>query len=129
MEQPEKASLLLEKAKDDEILLEEIISNERVRNEIIGFHAQQASEKLLKALLMAKNIPYRRTHDLTELIDLLGDNGIRVPESLMEIRTLSPFAVDFRYDYIPEEEEEPFDRKRALEMVRMLRNWIEKMLM
>lgn len=129
MEQPEKAKLLLEKAKDDEILLEEIISNERIRNEIIGFHAQQASEKLLKALLMAKNIPYRRTHDLIELIDLLADNGIKFPEPLMEIRTLSPFAVDFRYDYIPEEEEEPFDRKRALEMVRMLRNWVEKMLM
>jgi len=129
MEPPEKASLLLEKAKDDEILLEEIISNERVRNEIIGFHAQQASEKLLKALLMAKNIPYRRTHDLTELIDLLVDNGLKFPEPLMEIRTLSPFAVDFRYDYIPEEKEEPFDRERALEMVRMLRNWVEKMLM
>lgn len=129
MEQPEKARLLLEKAKDDEILLEEIISNERIRNEIIGFHAQQASEKLLKALLMAKNIPYRRTHDLTELIDLLTDNGIRVPEDLMEIRTLSPFAVDYRYDYIPEEKEEPFNRKRALELVRMIRNWVEKILM
>jgi HEPN domain-containing protein len=57
MEPLERAELLLAKSKDDETLLEEIISNEKVRDEIIGFHAQQAAEKLLKALLMAKNIP------------------------------------------------------------------------
>ncbi|MCZ7356569.1 MAG: HEPN domain-containing protein [Candidatus Methanoperedens sp.] len=129
MEPLERAELLLAKSKDDETLLEEIISNEKVRDEIIGFHAQQAAEKLLKALLMAKNIPYRRTHDLRELIDLIRDNGIKFPESLMEIRTLSPFAVEFRYDYIPMEEEEPFNRQKALELVQQLRKWIKDTLL
>jgi len=121
----ERAKLLLAKARDDEILIEEIISKERIRDEIIGFHAQQAAEKLLKALLMAQNIPYRKTHDLRELIDLIRDHDIQFPESLMEIRTLSPFAVEFRYDYLPTEEELPFDRQKALEMVRDLRKWVE----
>ena len=121
----ERAKLLLAKARDDEILIEEIISKERIRDEIIGFHAQQAAEKLLKALLMARNIPYRKTHDLRELIDLITDHDIQFPESLMEIRTLSPFAVEFRYDYLPLEEESPFDRQKALEMVRDLRKWVE----
>jgi len=125
MEPFERANLLLAKARDDETLLEEIISNEKIRDEIIGFHAQQASEKLLKALLMAKSIPYRRTHDLRELIDLIRDNDIEFPESLMEIRTLSPFAVEFRYDYIPMEEEDEFNRHKALEMVQQLRKWVE----
>ena len=129
MELLERAELLFAKAKDDETLLEEIIFNEKVRDEIIGFHAQQAAEKLLKALLMAKNIPYRRTHDLRELIDLTRDNGIEFPESLMEIRTLSPFAVEFRYDYIPMEEEEEFNRQKALEMVQQLRKWVENILL
>jgi HEPN domain-containing protein len=129
MDPLERAELLLAKARDDETLLEEIISNEKVRDEIIGFHAQQAAEKLLKALLMAKNIPYRRTHDLRELIDLIRDNDIEFPESLMEIRTLSPFAVEFRYDYIPMEEEEEFDRQKALEMVQKLRKWVENILL
>jgi HEPN domain-containing protein len=53
MEPLKGAKLLLAKAKDDEILLEEIITNERIKEEIIGFHAQQAAEKLLKAFLMA----------------------------------------------------------------------------
>jgi HEPN domain-containing protein len=74
---------------------------------------------------MARSIPYRRTHDLRELIDLIKDQGIKFPELLMEIRTLSPFAVEFRYDYIPMEEELPFNRQKALEMVRQLRKWVE----
>ena len=39
MEPLKGAKLLLAKAKDDEILLEEIITNERIREEIVGFHA------------------------------------------------------------------------------------------
>ena len=90
---------------------------------------KQAAEKLLKALLMAKKIPYSRTHDLRELIDLIRDNDIEFPESLMVIRTLSPFAVEFRYDYIPMEEEEEFNRQKALEMVQQLRKWVENTLL
>ena len=52
----ERAELLLAKAKDDETLLEEIIFNEKIRDEIIGFHAQQAAEKLLKALFSWQKI-------------------------------------------------------------------------
>jgi HEPN domain-containing protein len=74
---------------------------------------------------MARNISYRRTHDLRELIDLIRDHGIKFPELLMEIRTLSPFAIEFRYDYLPMEEELPFNRQKALEMVRQLRKWVE----
>ena len=125
MDPLERAKLLVAKARDDEILIEEVISKERVRDEIIGFHAQQAVEKLLKALLMAKNIPYRKTHDLRGLIDMIMDHGIKFPESLMEVRTLSPFAVEFRYDYLPIEEELPLNRQRALEVVQKLRRWVE----
>lgn len=129
MEPLKRAELLLAKARDDETLIEEIILNYKIKDEIIGFHAQQASEKLLKALLMSKNISYRRTHDLRELIDLISDYYIEFPETLMEIRTLSPFAVEFRYDYIPMEEEEDFNRQKALEMVQQLRIWIESILL
>jgi HEPN domain-containing protein len=121
----DRARLLVAKAQDDENLIAEVIESEQVTDEIIGFHAQQAAEKLLKALLMAREIQYRKTHDLRELIDLLFEHAIILPESLMEIRTLSPFAVDFRYDYLPSEEEVQFDRRNALEMVRQLRAWVE----
>jgi HEPN domain-containing protein len=64
MEPLERAELLLAKAKDDETLLEEIISNEKVRDEIIGFHAQQAAEKLIKAYKISR-IAYGNTHPIT----------------------------------------------------------------
>ena len=77
MEPLERARHFLSKAMDDEVPLEVIISNKKIRDEIIGFHAQQAAEKMLKALLFARSIPYRKTHDLRELIDLIKDHDIK----------------------------------------------------
>ena len=37
----------------------------------VCFHAQQLVEKYLKALLVAENIDFSRTHDIGELVDLL----------------------------------------------------------
>ncbi|GJL54452.1 MAG: hypothetical protein NPIRA02_15840 [Nitrospirales bacterium] len=48
-------------------------------DEAIGFHAQQAVEKCLKALLSLHQIPFRKTHDIGELVDLLADFGKSVP--------------------------------------------------
>lgn len=39
--------------------------------DIVCFHAQQAAEKCLKALLTFYGIPFPRTHDLPELVLLL----------------------------------------------------------
>jgi HEPN domain-containing protein len=66
---------------------------------------------MFKAVLAVRSIPYRRTHDLVELMDLLRDAGVSVPEGLDEVRRLTPFAVGFRYDELPEETgEKPLDR-------------------
>jgi HEPN domain-containing protein len=37
--------------------------------DIVAFHCQQAAEKALKAYLAWHNQPFRRTHDLEELVD------------------------------------------------------------
>jgi HEPN domain-containing protein len=62
------------------------------------FHAQQAVETALKAVLTIKHIDFRRTHDLEELANLLADVGIALPFAPREFRRLNPFAVEFRYD-------------------------------
>ena len=62
------------------------------------FHAQQAVEKALKAVLTIQQIDFRRTHDLEELANLLADIGVALPFSPREFRRLNPFAVEFRYD-------------------------------
>jgi HEPN domain-containing protein len=50
MRQHEQALLFMQKAAQDEAAVEELIRSNRVSDEIIGFHCQQAAEKLLKAI-------------------------------------------------------------------------------
>jgi HEPN domain-containing protein len=102
----EQARQFLLKAHDDLIALKTLLENREVSDEIIGFHAQQIIEKSLKAVLADKAVVFRRTHDLAELIDLCNDNKIHVPTELEKAVELTPFAVEFRYDFLPAEEKE-----------------------
>ena len=43
------------------------------------FHAQQAIEKSLKAVLFLHQIESRRTHDLVQLAQLLRQHGVEPP--------------------------------------------------
>lgn len=97
-------------------------------DEIIGFHAQQAVEKLLKALLSHRRIAFRRTHDLTELIDLLSANGVPVPPEIGDTRRLAPYAAEFRYEDIPLDSTEPLSRQWAAECVAKTKAWVNQLL-
>jgi len=124
----EHATLLLRKAAQDQYVLEKMLDDPLAPVEIFGFHAQQAAEKLLKAVLVLARRPYPRTHRLTELIDLIRQSGITLPERFEELRILSPFAVEFRYDILPEEPESRLDKPSALGIVRELSAFVESML-
>ena len=60
------------------------------------FHAQQAAEKALKAVLIAHAIPFPRTHNITILIDLLPQN-ISLPSDVEAAAILTDYAVLTRY--------------------------------
>ena len=45
--------LLLDKAAQDEYVLDKLLSDPDAPVEVFGFHAQQAAEKLLKAILLS----------------------------------------------------------------------------
>lgn len=117
----ELAALLLRKAAQDEYALEKLAADPGAPEEIIGFHAQQAIEKMLKAVLALAAIRYPRTHDLTELLDLVRKQGFEVPPQLEDVEALSSFAVGFRYEDLPA----PFDREWARSCVRATRVWAE----
>ncbi len=121
----EHAALLMRKAQQDEYAVRKFISDPAAPDELIGFHAQQSIEKMLKAVLAFRSIPYRRTHDLIERLDLLRDNAVMYPGSLEEVRRLTPFAVALRYDDIPEESDLPFDRSWVLDCLAKVRAWSE----
>lgn len=57
------------------------------------FHAQQAAEKALKAVLVVRGVRPPRTHDLSRLLDLVGD----APAELNAAADLSTYAVVARY--------------------------------
>ena len=126
MKQHDQAWLYLQKAKEDEVLLDEVLDSPRISDSVIGFHCQQAAEKLLKALLSFQGIRFRRTHDLLELIDLLIDNGYTFPGELSDLDYLTPYAVEFRYELFPMAEEIRLDRQESRNLVANLRSWIEE---
>lgn len=124
----EHAELLLRKARQNEFALEKLMSDPASPDEILGFHAQQAVEKTLKAVLASHDVRYPFMHDLKTLVDMLGKSMISYPQQLEEVRLLTPFATVFRYEYLPVEPRRPLDRSWALDCVRQVRAWAEGIL-
>ncbi len=60
------------------------------------YHAQQATEKTLKAALVAERIDPPRTHDLNELHDLLPEEW-RLPSAGDDLEQLTDWAAKSRY--------------------------------
>ena len=119
----ELACLFIRKGVQDEDAAAALLENNDIADEIIGFHCQQAAEKSMKAVLIARKIEFRKTHDLEELLQLIEDNEIEKPENAEDLDELEPFAVAFRYDLL--DDTSLFDRKKAIEIVRKVRAWAE----
>jgi HEPN domain-containing protein len=127
MKWDEQAERLRRKAAGDEAAMLALLNTPAVPDDVIGFHAQQAVEKLLKALLSHRRVAFRRTHDLTELLDLLALDGVTIPPQIAEVRQLGPYAAECRYEDIDDDATEPFDRCWAVECVKQTRMWIESL--
>jgi HEPN domain-containing protein len=119
------AARFARKARSDEITLDKLADDPDVPDDVIGFHTQQAVEKLLKAALACAGVAPPRIHDLGELIALLGDADLSPPASASEARALVPWAVEFRYDDVLDER---LDRAAAREAVARLRAWLDGLL-
>ncbi|HTD57603.1 MAG TPA: HEPN domain-containing protein [Solirubrobacteraceae bacterium] len=75
----ELALLLVRKAEGDESILDRLLDDADVPDDVLGFHAQQAIEKRLKAVLAFYGIDYDRTHSIGYLTSLLEHHGIDLP--------------------------------------------------
>lgn len=94
----EEAHRLLRLALRDSDTFDLLLPLPKATMAAMGFHAQQAVEKALKAVCTLRNIEVRRTHDLAALAQALVVDGVVLPISVDEFRTLNPFAVEYRYD-------------------------------
>lgn len=101
-------------------------SGEHVLLESLCFHAQQAAEKSLKAVLIARGIQFPRTHNLKMLTDqaaLVTD----VPEAVAEAVILSDYAVTVRYPG-PYEEVTEDDHREALRLAEAVYDWARSLI-
>lgn len=108
-EQREYAELLLQKARGD-LTVVRTLSGTASIDDAIGFHAQQAVEKAVKAVLVIAGVEIPHTHDLERLLGLCRAANWDPPKSVSDSIWLTPWAVDFRYD----EPAEPLDATAAL---------------
>ena len=115
------ARLLLSKARADKVVIDKLAHDRDVTDETIGFHAQQAVEKLLKAVLANRAIEYPRTHDIDRLVDLLAANDAPMPPQARRLDELTPWATQLRYDELLDIEH--LDREEAIALVEGVINW------
>jgi HEPN domain-containing protein len=75
----------------------ELMQDEPI-TENICFNYQQATEKYLKAFLVAKQIHFNKTHDIKEVLTLcIKENPDFESLSDVDIEELTDYAVDIRY--------------------------------
>ncbi|WP_051862711.1 HEPN domain-containing protein [Ferrovum myxofaciens] len=74
--QLDHANGLLTKARDDFFVVRRLAGEADAPGWVLVFHAEQAVEKALKAVLSNANVVYPRTHNLVMLVELLRQVGI-----------------------------------------------------
>ena len=94
--------------------------------EIICYHCQQAGEKAIKALYIAKEIPggIPRKHDLWFLLEQMK-NVVDIPEPIYDAaEKLDPYAIVFRYP--GENRVDDYRAKQAIDLAKAIINWVKQ---
>lgn len=65
--------------------------------EDLCFEAQQAAEKAIKAVLVARQFPFPKTQSIGKLIALLSNAGVDAPQHLLDASELTRYATTGRY--------------------------------
>lgn len=89
----------------------------------LGFHAQQAAEKALEAVVVSLGLEVPRTHDLVALGQVILDSGMVLPLTVDQLRSLNSFAVEYRCDdeLIP-----AISREALADTLAVMMDWVEK---
>jgi HEPN domain-containing protein len=114
----------LNHARSDLRLAQLAATDKLVRREQACFHAQQAAEKAIKAVLVLRGIEFPLTHDIEELLEIADTSGISAPREIQEAGLLTPYAVEFRYPGSWIEISET-DTQEALKTADLVVTWAE----
>jgi len=105
----EHALALLARAKDDLYVLRRLRDEPERPAWVLGFHAQQAVEKAVKAVLSGCELLYPRTHNLVMLSELLRNAPCSLPPDVEEFGCLTPFGVVLRYEDVIDDQSPAVD--------------------
>ena len=101
MNNPDDPGNWIAKAENDLLNIRNNLDAERVPWDTICFHAHQAAEKALKALLVSREQAVSRTHDLVALLgEVVAAHG-SLEDLEPDCRLLTPYAVMLRYPGAP----------------------------
>lgn len=118
-EEIEAAELFLAKAASDLAAARSLAADADQADDVVGFHAQQAVEKALKAVVAVRSLEIPRSHDIGLLLRLLA--GTELPEDIAEADWLNPWAVTMRYDQAGGE----LGRPRAVHAAQKALDWAQ----
>lgn len=101
----------LAKAEADLRVCRHLLAGGEELAEAAAFHAQQAAEKSLKALLVWHQIEFTKTHDLGAILERVATVERRLAEKMTEVPALTPYAARYRYPSdVPDPSVEEADR-------------------
>lgn len=119
----ETSRILLQKAEEDATAVREFAANREIADSIIGFHAQQAVEKWLKAVMAARGARHEPTHDIDRLLERLEAVGADLSLDRYRLPELTQYAVPLRYDELLDAES--LERGVLVALVDEVAKWVE----
>jgi HEPN domain-containing protein len=122
----ETARILRSKAEEDATAVRAFSSNPQIADSIIGFHAQQAVEKWLKAVTAANGIRHSPIHDIDRLIEILEAGSVASPPARDRLAMLTQYAVPLRYDELLDAES--IERGALVTLVGEVAGWADAQL-
>lgn len=84
-------------AEEDLIMAKSALRRSKPLTSASCFHSQQCAEKYIKAMLVAKDIEFPKTHDLLILDTLCNNAGIFTGFTKENLGRLTGYAVHVRY--------------------------------
>jgi HEPN domain-containing protein len=121
LEPGEVAAVLARKAAVDAKVMRKLAEDEEIADEAIGFHAQPAVEKWLKAVIASRGEDFEYTHDIRHLLGRTRLGFGEAPFNLGQAVDLTEYAVPLRYEDLLDAE--PLDRESTVSLVEEVGQW------
>ncbi|NLE66615.1 MAG: HEPN domain-containing protein [Lentisphaerae bacterium] len=114
------------RARNDLLNADNNLASKNVPFDTVCFHCQQAAEKLLKAVLVARGFPPPRTHVLLVLSDSIASFLPSVESLRDDLVILTPYAVSARYPGEDCDMPTLDDAREARQCARNVLSWMGK---